>query len=403
MAFENRTVEDVYELIIDGLQRELNVTFRLLPKAFVRVLAKVMAGVYITLYKQEAWIFLQMFVDTATFDEVEVLGRRIRPLVLWGELVGVGSPGEPTQFTGTITVTTVNSREYVDEGTQLKNNATGKIYITTESKLLANPTEQIRIKCVEAGSAGNLSVGDELQFVNNIGSVDRKAILTDAGYLGTDSETEVSYRERVRSRWRTQPQGGSLADYRMWASEVPGVYQTYIYKDDETSAGVIIYVSGDGAVYPDRIPSSELCRQVGERCTFDADGIARKPIGAVLDPDADGTFHNVKPVVVKSFSVAVTGYSGESLQDFSQSAKTQIKSYLEEREPYVRGLSIDNDKKNRISDFNVSSILTEICEEYSSYFEGLTLTSGGSEVSAYTLGRGELAKLDKLYINGVEV
>lgn len=403
MAFENRTVEDVYELIIDGLQRELNVTFRLLPKAFVRVLAKVMAGVYITLYKQEAWIFLQMFVDTATFDEVEVLGRRIRPLVLWGELVGVGAPGEPTQFTGTITVTTVNSREYVDEGTQLKNNATGKIYITTESKLLANPTEQIRIKCVEAGSAGNLSVGDELQFVNNIGSVDRKAILTDAGYLGTDSETEVSYRERVRSRWRTQPQGGSLADYRMWASEVPGVYQTYIYKDDETSAGVIIYVSGDGAVYPDRIPSAELCRQVGERCTFDADGIARKPIGAVLDPDSDGTFRNVKPVTVKSFSVAVTGYSGESLQDFSQSAKTQIKSYLEEREPYVRGLSIDNDKKNRISDFNVSSILTEICEEYSSYFEGMTLTSGGSEVSAYTLERGELAKLDKLYINGVEV
>lgn len=403
MAFENRTVEDVYELIIDGLQRELNVQFRLLPKSFIRVLAKVMAGVYVTLYKQEAWIFLQMFVDTATFDEVEVLGRRIRPLVLWGELVGVGSPGEPTQFTGTITVTTVNSREYVEEGTQLKNSATGKIYITTESKLLANQTEQIKIKCVEAGSAGNLAVGDELQFVNNIGSVDRKAILSEAGNQGTDSETETSYRERVRSRWRTQPQGGSLADYRMWASEVSGVYQTYIYKDDETSAGVIIYVSGDGDVYPDRIPSQELCRQVGERCTYDAEGTARKPIGAVLDPEADETYANVRPVSVKAFNVAVTGYSGESLQNFSASAKAQIKSYLEEREPYVRGLSVDNDKKNRISDFNISSILTEICEEYSSYFEGIELTSNGQPVSAYTLGRGELAKLGTLTINGAEV
>lgn len=403
MAFENKTVEDVYELIIDGLQRELNVQFRLLPKAFVRVLAKVMAGVYVTLYKQEAWIFLQMFVDTATFDEVEVLGRRIRPLVLWGELVGVGSPGEPSQFTGTITVTTVNSREYVDEGTQLRNAATGKIYITTETKLLQNPTEQIKIKCVEAGSAGNLSVGDELQFVNNIGSVDRKAVLSVEGTIGTDSETETSYRERVRSRWRTQPQGGSLADYRMWASEVPGVYQTYIYKDDETSSGVIIYVSGDGDVYPDRIPSADLCRLVGERCTYDEDGIARKPIGAVLDPTYDETYANVKPVTIKPFTVSVTGYSGESLTEFKESAKSQIKSYLEEREPYVRGLSVDNDKKNRISDFNISSILTEICEEYSSYFTGIELTSEDVPVAAYTLIRGELAKLDTLYINGVEV
>lgn len=403
MAFENKTVEDVYELIIDGLQRELNVQFRLLPKSFVRVLAKVMAGVYITLYKQEAWIFLQMFVDTATFDEVEVLGRRIRPLVLWGELVGVGSPGDPTQFTGTIQVTTVNSREYVEEGTQLKNSATGKIYITTETKLLANPTEAIHIKCVEPGSAGNLSVDDELTFVNNIGCVDRKAILTAVGITGTDSETETNYRERVRSRWRTQPQGGSLADYRMWAAEVSGVYQTYIYKDDDTSSGVIIYVAGDGDVYTDRIPTSELCKQVGERCTYDEEGTARKPIGAVLDPDANETYSNVKPVTVKPFIVSVTGYSGESLQQFKESAKSQIKSYLEEREPYVRGLSVDNDKKNRISDFNISSILTEICEEYSSYFTGVSVTSGGSSITAYTLGRGELAKLDKLYINGVEV
>ncbi len=403
MAFENRTVEDVYRLVIDGVERELNTKFRLLPKAFIHVMAKVNAGIFITLYKQQAWMFLQMFVDTATFDEVEVLGRRIRPLVLWGELVGVGDPAPATQYTGTIRVTTVNNREYILEGTQLKNDATGKIYLTTETKLLVNPTEEIKVKCAEAGSAGNLSEGDELSFVNNIGSVERKALVIKNGVDGTDSETEISYRDRVRNRWRTQPQGGSLADYRLWASEVAGVYQTYIYKDDNSASGVIIYVAGDPAIYTDRIANSDLCKAVGERCSFSEDGVARKPIGAVLDPDADGSYKNIKSITCKSFDVYITGYSGESRQDFSETVKSQIKSYMEEREPYVRGLSVDSEKKNRVSDFNVSSIVTEVCEGYASYYTGLQLKSSGSAVAAYTLGRGELAKLGHLYVNGVEV
>lgn len=403
MAFENKTVEDVYKLIIDGLQRELNTKFRLLPKSFVHVLAKVMAGVYITLYKQEAWIFLQMFVDTATFDEVEVLGRKIRPLVLWGELVGVGEPGAATQFTGKIKVSTINTEEYLEEGTQLKNEATGKIYITTETKLLANLSEEIAIKCTEAGEAGNLEVDDELTFVNNIGNVDRKAVLIEKGDTGKDSENEVSYRERVRNRWRTQPQGGSLADYRLWASEVVGVYQSYVYKDDNSASGVIIYVAGDPDIYEDRVPNPALLKAVGERCTYSADGVARKPIGAVLDPLHNESYSNIRPVTVKSFDLYISGYSGESLQDFSESVKSQVKSYLEGREPYVRGLSVDSEKKNRISDYNVSSIVTEVCDEYASYYTGLELRSQDGPVSAYVLDRGQLSKLGRLYINGVEV
>ena len=35
MAFENKTIEDVNNLIISSLESELNTKFRLLPKAFV--------------------------------------------------------------------------------------------------------------------------------------------------------------------------------------------------------------------------------------------------------------------------------------------------------------------------------------------------------------------------------
>ena len=115
MAFENKTIEEVYNLIISGLETELHTRFRLLPKSFVRVLAKVLAAVFISLYRQQGWIFLQLFVDTATFDEVKVLGRKIRPLVQWGELVGIGQPREATQWSGTLTIKVLKKGEQLPQ------------------------------------------------------------------------------------------------------------------------------------------------------------------------------------------------------------------------------------------------------------------------------------------------
>lgn len=404
MAFENKTIEDINELIVAGMEQELSTTFRLMPKSFIRVMAKVFSGVYITLYKQQAWIFLQMFVDTATFDEIEVLGKRVRPLVLWGELVGVGDPGEATQWTGTMRVTVAENETYLPKGTQLKNAATGKIYITTENKFLINPTEEVAIKCTEAGTAGNLDAGDILLTVSPLSMVERNCVVTAIGVQATDAEDENTYRNRVRNRWRVQPQGGSLADYRKWSSEVDGVLNTYIYKDDDSASGVLIYVSVDTNVNPQRIPSAGKLIEVGEACSFNpVTGEARKPIGAVLDPLGNGTYANIRPVSITTFDVYVTDFSGTELDEFKTSAKANLTEYFLEREPYVRGLSVDNNRTDRISTSNVIGILNDIAESVSSYFGSVEIRKGGDPLTAYTLGRGELAVLGDLYINGVIV
>lgn len=404
MSFENKTVEYVNDLIVSGLEQELNTRLRLLPKSFIRVLAKVLSGVYVTLYKQQAWIFLQMFVDTATFDEVEILGRRLRPLVLWGELVGVGDPGDATQWSGTATVTVTAVNTYLDQGTQFKNSATGKIYLTTESRLLANQKESLPVKCATAGTAGNLVIGDELQTVSPLANIERGAITTAVTANGTDPESAETYRSRVRNRWRVQPQGGALSDYRKWSSEVSGVYQTYIYKDDTSAAGVLIYVAADPAVEPSRIPASGVLLAVGDACTYNpATGDARKPIGAVLDPNFDGTYKNIRPVTVTAFDVYITGYNEAEMNEFKTSAKSNVKAYFDGREPYIRGLSVDNQRSDRISVVNVLGILNDIAESLNGYFEGVAIKKGDIEAAAYTLGKGELSKLRSLYINGVAV
>lgn len=401
MAFENKSIESVNELIISGLETELNTKFRLLPKSFIRVMAKVLSAVFISLYRQQAWIFLQMFVETATFEEIEILGKKIRPLVLWGDLVGTGTPGTATQFEGKIKVKATELNTYVMQGTQFVNPATNVIYLAVDSVLLRDIETEIKVKSAESGTAVNLTVGDELRTTSPLSNIERVAICTEVSIEAIDDEDENTYRNRVISRWRVQPQGGALNDYRKWSSEVPGVLQTYIYKDDDTASGVLIYVVSNNE---SRIPAAELLVQVGEYCSFNpVTGEGRKPITATLDPDNDGSYKNIRPCSILEFDVYINGYSGSELNSFSQSVKSNISVYLKQREPFVRGLSIDDNRVDRISEVNISGIVNDIAEGLNGYFEGVELKKNGERIESYKLGRGELAELRKIYVNGVEI
>lgn len=401
MAFENKTIEQVNNLIVSGIEAELNTKLRLLPKSFIRVLAKVLSAVFITLYKQQAWIFLQMFVDTASFDEVEILGRKIRPLVMWGNLVGIGEPEGATQWQGKIKVEVTSVNTYLDQGTQFVNPATGLIYITTQTILLANPFEEIAVKCVESGVVGNVEVDDELNVTAPYFNIGKKAIITEVTDKAIDEESESSYRARVKARWQVQPQGGALGDYRKWSSDVAGVLQTYIYKDDDSAAGVLIYVVSDDE---SRIATSGILKEVGEACSYDpVTGEGRKPVTAVLDPANDGSYGNVRACSIADFTVYVDDFVGTEIDSFKSSVKSNFESYFLEREPFVRGLSVDNVRVDRISSVNLTAIANDIAEGLNGYFGKIRLEKGGEILADYTLGKGELAKLDKLYVNGAEV
>ena len=401
MAFENKTIEQVNNLIISGIEAELNTKFRLLPKSFIRVLAKVLSAVFITLYKQQAWIFLQMFVDTASFDEVEILGRKIRPLVMWGNLVGIGEPEGATQWQGKIKVEVASVNTYLDQGTQFVDPATGLIYITTQTVLLKNPFEEIAVKCAESGIAGNVEVDDELNVASPYFNIGKKAVVSEVTDKAVDEESESSYRSRVKSRWQVQPQGGALYDYRKWASDVSGVLQTYIYKDDDSAAGVLIYVVSDDE---SRIATPGMLKEVGEACSYDpVTGEGRKPVTAVLDPANDGSYGNIRACSISGFTVYVDDFVGDEIDSFKSSCKTNFGSYFLEREPFVRGLSVDSIRFDRISVVNLTSIANDIAEGVSGFFERIRLEKNGEIITDYTLGKGELAKLEKLYVNGVEV
>jgi hypothetical protein len=404
MVFENKTIEETKALLIDAFQLHFNRKLRILPKSFISILSAVLAGIFITLYKQIGWLFLQLFPGTAFWGEVNILGLKIRPLVKWGVLIGVGNPRKGTQWRGSILVNVTALNTQLVAGTQLKSDLTGKIYLIDATKYLENEEETVTATCNESGIVGNLQAGDVLNFVNPLGNVKKATTVESILREGTDDETEADYRYRVVNRYRVQPQGGSLADYRIWAAEVPGVLNTYPYNDDDSPSGVILYISGIPALYPDRIPSTTLLIKVGDTCTYDPETgkATRKPMTAVLDPQWNGTYTNIRPVVIIPFDIYINGLAGISAAEFAVIVRPAIDDYFLGREPYIRGLSDDNNKINIVSKNNVSSTVDQIAISVKAEFDNVVMYFSEEAIPTYTLGRGELAKLDKLFINGAE-
>jgi uncharacterized phage protein gp47/JayE len=405
MAYENKTVEEVRDLIINSVKSKFNLVFRVLSKSFIKTIAVVFSGVFIICYKQIGWLFLQLFPETASWKPVRVLGVWIRPLVKWGILIGVGEPYSGSQWKGTLTVTATAQGGSLPAGTQLKSDITGKLYITEEGIPLEAATETVPIICAESGSAGNLETGDTLSFVNPLGTVEKQSVVLATVSYAEDDETESSYRARVVSRFRSPPLGGALSDYRIWASDVPGVLNTYPYKDTDTASGVFLFVSGVSSLYPDRIPTADLLRKVGDACTYNpvTGKASRKPITAVIDPAHDGTYQNIFPVSIKLYDVHIFGISGASIADFVEAGRPAIENYFLDREPYIRGLSNDNNKTNIISRNSISSVVDQVCRSLKAEFENVTLMIGESQISNDLLGTGQLCKLNALYIDEVKL
>jgi uncharacterized phage protein gp47/JayE len=404
-AFENKTIAEIRALIVDSIQEKFNQTFRMLPKSFLRVIATVFAGVFIVLYKQIGWLFLQIFPETSFWGEANILTRQVRPLVMWGRLIGVGDPKTGTQWKGVAVVKSTGQTGTLIAGTQLKASSTGKLYITEESIPISTPLATVAIICAESGEGGNLDNGDVLSFTAPLGIVEKTATVNHVVEYGINDESEAEYRARVVARFRNPPAGGALSDYRRWASDVSGVLNTYPYKETESPSGVLLYVAGVQSRFPDRIPTQELLIAVGNACTYDPETgkQSRKPITAVLDPAADGTYINVRPVQIVPFDVYVSGVVGVPVNDFAQAARIMLENYFLGREPYIRGLSDDNNRINIVSKNNVSTQIDQAAISVKAEFDLALLYKDGAQIASYTLGMGELAKLDNLYINGEAV
>ncbi len=394
MALDTPTTAEINAAIISQLEASLSQTIPLLPKAFNRVLSKALAGVFILLYKYAGFIFLQMFVSTATIEYVEIFGQRLSPLIEWGRLIGVGDPTAGTQAELGILITVEIQGGTLPSGTQLTSNINGVIYVTVFPLALTGPTVGAVIKAVNdpddgggVGVIGNLDPGDTVSFITPLSDVNRNANVIIQQVTGAEAESTEAYRQRVIDRFQKQPRGGALADYEFWGESVAGIINVYPYRG-LLAGEVDVYSeatpasSGD----PDGIPTTAQLAAVRVAIEKDEDGRAtRRPVTA---------FVNSYPITRTGFDVVVTGLQVSDEVQVKAGIETALTQYFLGREPFLDGLTVPP-RTDSITKNSIVGIVDDFVTAQNGIFADadFSLTGTGNDLPSYTLGMGEKAKL----------
>lgn len=391
MSLTTPTTKDISDNIIAQLEASLNQTIPLLPKSFLRVLAKALAGVFVLLYKYGGFMFLQVFVRTASANETTVNGRVLTPLLEWGRLIGVGDPAAATQAELLIDITVDNQTGTLPSGSQLVNTDNGVTYITIGAVLLNAPTVQATIRAVSdqaggggAGAIGNLDPGAVVSFANPLANVSRNAVVVSQVVTGSDAESTEAYRQRVIDRFQKRPQGGAYADYEIWGEEPAGIINVYPYTSDcPGQVDVYVEATPESSGDPDGIPTPAQLQAVLDSIEVDQNGLAsRRPANALA---------NTFPITRTGFDIRVTGLIVDNLAQVQATITTAIEEYFLDREPFIEGLSV-LPRRDRITRSAVGGVVDDIVSAAGGIFSSVIVTQSTINVELYSLGIGEKSK-----------
>lgn len=392
MSLQTPTTKQISDNIIAQLEASLNQTIPLLPKSFLRVLAKALAGVFVLLYKYGGFMFLQMFVQTATDSETTINGKAVQPLLQWGRLIGVGDPAPATNAELLIDITVETQTGVLPSGTQLVSTDNGVTYITIGAILLNAAVVQATVRAASdqaggggAGAIGNLDADAILSFANPLANVSRNALVVSQTVTGADGEGTEAYRQRIIDRFQKRPQGGAYADYEQWGEEPAGIINVYPYTSDcPGQVDVYVEATPESSGDPDGIPTGAQLSEVLDSINFDQNGMAtRRPANALA---------NTFAITRTGFDVRVTGLQVDNLAQVQQSITAAINEYFTSRAPYIIGLTIPP-RQDRITESAVAGVVDDIVSASGGIFGGVIIDQGPVSVDIYSLGVGEKAKV----------
>lgn len=393
MSLTTPTTKEINDNIIAQLEASLNKTIPLLHKAFNRVLAKALAGVFILLYKYGGFIFLQIFVRTASGKDTTVNGVVVNPLKFWGRLIGIGDPTPAMNAELLIDITVTNQTGTLPSGTQLVNSDNGVTYITIGAVALDAATVQAAIRAVSdqaggggAGAIGNLDPGAIVTFANPLANVGRNAVVDSQVVTGADAETTEAYRQRIIDRFQKRPQGGAYADYKQWGEEAAGIINVYPYTGDPGQVNVYSEATIESSGSPDGISTAAQLQAVLDLINLDSNGLASRR--------NTNAFVNSFPITRTGFDVTVTGISGaDDLAQVQTDVTAAVTEYFLSVEPFIAGLSVPP-RNDQLTRTRVSAIVEDIVTAAGGTFTSAIFNTTGTpgSRSAYILGDGEKAK-----------
>lgn len=234
------------------------------------------------------------------------------------------------------------------------------VFETTQGKFnLPEGTTEVPVKCTQTGTAGNVIAGTvifKLSQLSGVTAVTNPEAITG----GTEEEDDDSLRARIVSLDQSQSVSyvGSVADYKRWSLEVPGVGGVTVIPAQDDSGLVTLVITdsnGDPA-------NEEICQNVYDY------------IMSPADPELRLTAPNVKLSVIPptitelSISATVEVGTGSSLEAIKTAFIEAVQVYLD---------TARSDGEVRYT--QIGKILAGISGVYD--YDVLTLNSGTTNIS----------------------
>lgn len=268
-----------------------------------------------------------------------------------------------TASSGTLQLT-VTKNTNIPEGSQFSTASVdgqpSVVFETTQGKFnLPEGTTEVPVKCTQTGTAGNVIAGTvifKLSQLSGVTAVTNQEAITG----GTEEEDDDSLRARIVSLDQSQSVSyvGSVADYKRWSLEVPGVGGVTVIPAQDDSGLVTLVITdsnGDPA-------NEEICQNVYDY------------IMSPADPELRLTAPNVKLSVIPptitelSISATVEVGTGSSLDSIKSAFIEAVQAYLD---------TARSDGEVRYT--QIGKILAGIPGVYD--YDALTLNSGTTNIS----------------------
>ena len=234
------------------------------------------------------------------------------------------------------------------------------VFETTQGKFnLPEGTTEVSVKCTQTGTVGNVIAGTvifKLSQLSGVTAVTNPEAITG----GTEEEDDDSLRARIVSLDQSQSVSyvGSVADYKRWSLEVPGVGGVTVIPAQDDSGLVTLVITdsnGDPA-------NEEICQNVYDY------------IMSPADPELRLTAPNVKlsvipPTIIElSISATVEVGTGSSLEAIKTAFIEAVQAYLD---------TARSDGEVRYT--QIGKILAGVPGVYD--YDALTLNSGSTNIS----------------------
>lgn len=383
------TFDELFSSILTDLRNRLTIRF-IIGKVVLNAFAAVQAAKLKILYLTAAFIYKNIFVDTA---DPESSGGSLER---FGRVKLGRGPFPPTAGEYQINVNGEIAAT-IAPGTTFKSLDTStnpdKIFVLDTLFTFTTTSGVIQVRALDLGSEARLEIGDQLQVTAPIANVGSFADVASVVVTPTEGENIEEYRQTVILAFQSEPEGGARTDYRDWSQDAAGVREVFPYVVDSEPGKINLFVEANAVDSTDGngTPSQAILDDVEAVVEFDPD--VTKPINE-RGRRPMGTFE-IFFLAISPIPVDVEIFDLSDLTLLTP-IKDAIREFLLDVRPFIDGADDPNQiNKDKLYSSDIVNIVRVIAGN-SATFSNVLMFVGLVETNLHQFENGDIPFIDNV-------